>query len=318
MTNFSELGLAENVLRALTTEGYVHPTPIQQQAIPPLLEGRDLLGIAQTGTGKTCAFATPLLTRLQKFPQARAAQNGAGAGARPDPRTRGADRRKLSRLWPSRRFPRRDGLRRRRLRAAAQGAARRPRRAGRHPRPPARPPVAGLAPARRHHGGRAGRGRPYARPRLSGADPQDFRQIAEDPPDPVLLGHHAERDRDARRRNAAQSGQGFGRPGHQDRGPRGAEGDPGRGRGQARRADRADEKPGFSPLHRVHPHQARRRPRRRLSRTPPDFPPTPSTATRARTSAPARSTVSRTARSAYWWPPISPRAASMSTLSAMS
>ncbi len=69
MTNFSELGLAENVLRALNAEGYVHPTPIQQQAIPPLLEGRDLLGIAQTGTGKTCAFATPLLTRLQKFPQ---------------------------------------------------------------------------------------------------------------------------------------------------------------------------------------------------------------------------------------------------------
>ncbi|MGP0106815.1 DEAD/DEAH box helicase, partial [Rhodoblastus sp.] len=70
MTKFSELGLAENVLRALTSEGYVDPTPIQQQAIPPLLEGHDLLGIAQTGTGKTCAFATPLLTRLQKFPQA--------------------------------------------------------------------------------------------------------------------------------------------------------------------------------------------------------------------------------------------------------
>ncbi len=69
MTKFSELGLAENVLRALTSEGYVDPTPIQQQAIPPLLEGHDLLGIAQTGTGKTCAFATPLLTRLQKFPQ---------------------------------------------------------------------------------------------------------------------------------------------------------------------------------------------------------------------------------------------------------
>ena len=69
MTTFSELGLAENVLRALTSEGYVHPTPIQQQAIPPLLQGHDLLGIAQTGTGKTCAFATPLLTRLQQFPQ---------------------------------------------------------------------------------------------------------------------------------------------------------------------------------------------------------------------------------------------------------
>jgi ATP-dependent RNA helicase RhlE len=70
MTQFADLGLAENVLRALTAEGYVTPTPIQAQAIPPLLEGRDLLGIAQTGTGKTCAFATPLLTRLQMFPQA--------------------------------------------------------------------------------------------------------------------------------------------------------------------------------------------------------------------------------------------------------
>ena len=70
VTQFSDLGLAENVLRALTTEGYTVPTPIQAQAIPPLLEGRDLLGIAQTGTGKTCAFATPILTRLQQFPQA--------------------------------------------------------------------------------------------------------------------------------------------------------------------------------------------------------------------------------------------------------
>ena len=69
VTQFSDLGLAENVLRALTHEGYIHPTPIQEQAIPPLLEGRDLLGIAQTGTGKTCAFATPLITRLQQFPQ---------------------------------------------------------------------------------------------------------------------------------------------------------------------------------------------------------------------------------------------------------
>ena len=70
MTIFSDLGLAETVLRALKAEGYDTPTPIQAQAIPPLLEGRDLLGIAQTGTGKTCAFATPLITRLLQFPQA--------------------------------------------------------------------------------------------------------------------------------------------------------------------------------------------------------------------------------------------------------
>jgi ATP-dependent RNA helicase RhlE len=70
VTLFSDLGLAETVLRALKAEGYDTPTPIQAQAIPPLLEGRDLLGIAQTGTGKTCAFATPLICRLLQFPQA--------------------------------------------------------------------------------------------------------------------------------------------------------------------------------------------------------------------------------------------------------
>ena len=67
VTTFSDLGLPETILRALASEGYRTPTPIQAQAIPPLLEGRDLLGIAQTGTGKTCAFATPLITRLMKL-----------------------------------------------------------------------------------------------------------------------------------------------------------------------------------------------------------------------------------------------------------
>ena len=61
---FAELGVAEPLCRALQAEAYLNPTPIQAQAIPPLLEGRDLLGIAQTGTGKTAAFALPLLQRL--------------------------------------------------------------------------------------------------------------------------------------------------------------------------------------------------------------------------------------------------------------
>ncbi|NFV79631.1 DEAD/DEAH box helicase [Magnetospirillum aberrantis] len=64
MTTFSELGLAEPLIRALDAEGYTTPTPIQAQAIPHLLEGRDVLGIAQTGTGKTAAFALPILHRL--------------------------------------------------------------------------------------------------------------------------------------------------------------------------------------------------------------------------------------------------------------
>ncbi len=64
MTDFTSLGLAAPLLAALTDAGYTVPTPIQTQAIPHLLAGRDLLGIAQTGTGKTAAFALPILHRL--------------------------------------------------------------------------------------------------------------------------------------------------------------------------------------------------------------------------------------------------------------
>jgi ATP-dependent RNA helicase RhlE len=64
VTTFKDLGLAETILRAFQQEGYENPTPIQAQSIPALLAGRDLLGIAQTGTGKTAAFAAPILHRL--------------------------------------------------------------------------------------------------------------------------------------------------------------------------------------------------------------------------------------------------------------
>ena len=66
MTQFTDLGLAAPLLKALTSEGYVTPTPIQAQAIPSVMAGRDLLGIAQTGTGKTAAFALPILHRLNE------------------------------------------------------------------------------------------------------------------------------------------------------------------------------------------------------------------------------------------------------------
>ncbi len=62
--NFRDLGLTAPILKALTQEGYTDPTPIQRKAIPPALAGRDVLGCAQTGTGKTCAFAAPILQRL--------------------------------------------------------------------------------------------------------------------------------------------------------------------------------------------------------------------------------------------------------------
>ena len=63
-TTFASLGLSEPLLRALASENYTTPTPIQVRAIPALLAGRDLLGIAQTGTGKTAAFGLPLLQHL--------------------------------------------------------------------------------------------------------------------------------------------------------------------------------------------------------------------------------------------------------------
>ncbi len=62
--SFSELGLCEPVLRAVEAAGYENPTPIQRQAVPHVAAGRDLLGCAQTGTGKTAAFALPLIHRL--------------------------------------------------------------------------------------------------------------------------------------------------------------------------------------------------------------------------------------------------------------
>ncbi len=62
---FSDLNLIEPLLRAVTAEGYTEPTPVQAAAIPHVLSGRDLLGIAQTGTGKTAAFALPILQRLE-------------------------------------------------------------------------------------------------------------------------------------------------------------------------------------------------------------------------------------------------------------
>lgn len=71
---FTTLGVAEPLLRALATENYLTPTPIQAEAIPLILSGRDVLGLAQTGTGKTAAFGLPLLQKL--------AETGAQAGPR--------------------------------------------------------------------------------------------------------------------------------------------------------------------------------------------------------------------------------------------
>lgn len=71
---FKELGIAAPILKALEAQGYENPTPIQEQAIPILLKGKDLLGVAQTGTGKTAAFGIPILHHIY--------QNNSGLGKR--------------------------------------------------------------------------------------------------------------------------------------------------------------------------------------------------------------------------------------------
>ena len=68
-TSFHTLGLSEPLLRDLTAAGLLAPTPIQAQAIPPALEGRDVIGCAQTGTGKTVAFVVPMIERLAALPK---------------------------------------------------------------------------------------------------------------------------------------------------------------------------------------------------------------------------------------------------------
>lgn len=64
---FKELNISEPILKALIDKNYIDPTPIQQQAIPPALSGRDILGTAQTGTGKTAAFAIPIIQQLNEL-----------------------------------------------------------------------------------------------------------------------------------------------------------------------------------------------------------------------------------------------------------
>ena len=77
---FSQLGLAEPFLRATEALGYETTTPIQAEAIPVVLSGRDLIGCAQTGTGKTAAFTLPMLNRLMQTlsacPKNKPAENG--------------------------------------------------------------------------------------------------------------------------------------------------------------------------------------------------------------------------------------------------
>ena len=99
MTNaFSALGLAESVVAAVTAMGYETPTPVQTQAIPALLAGRDVLAAAQTGTGKTAAFSLPIITHMLAAPRARTPKSRTRTGACTDARAGSSDRGKYPRL----------------------------------------------------------------------------------------------------------------------------------------------------------------------------------------------------------------------------
>ena len=96
---FADLGIIEPLCRALAAVDYQQPTPIQTQAIPQLLAGKDLLGIAQTGTGKTAAFAVPMLQRLSQAGPPAGGDTVRASDSRADARTRDPDRRRLRSIW---------------------------------------------------------------------------------------------------------------------------------------------------------------------------------------------------------------------------
>ena len=192
LTSFLDLGLSEPITRALVDEQYATPTPIQAQTIPQVLAARDVVGIAQTGTGKTAAFALPILNHLAATggrPQPRSCRV---LVLSPDARAFRADRRQLPDLrplsaaaaWRSPSAASPSTARSARSRTASTSWWRRPDDLldlMQQPRRPARP----------RRSLRARRSRPHARHGLHPRHPQDRHQAAEQAPDAVLLGHDA-------------------------------------------------------------------------------------------------------------------------------
>ena len=205
---FAALGLRAELLGALAGLGYEEPTPIQCEAVPLLLQGRDLLGQAATGTGKTAAFALPILQRIQ--PRRPGGAAGPGPGA--DARAGGAGRRGDRPVRGRSRRPRRGDLRRAADPPPDRGAgARRPRRR-RHAR------TGGRSPHPRHAGvgggrdGGARRGRRDARHGLRRGHRGDPRGHPGGAADGALLGDDAAAHRRHRQASPARAGAGEDRP----------------------------------------------------------------------------------------------------------
>ena len=194
MATFTELGLSETLLDALQHLGYENPTPIQEEAIPGLLEGQDIIGQAQTGTGKTAAFGLPLLQYID-------VERPRGPGARPHPDARAVHPGDAGAARVRREEGREGGGRVRRRAdphpagAAEGGRAGRGRNGG--PRDgPDEPPLADA-----HVGALRGarRGRRDARPRLPRGRRDDPLALSVRPPDRSVQRHDADRDQEARR-----------------------------------------------------------------------------------------------------------------------
>src|SRR2546429_9181594 len=89
---FRTLGLEPRILKAVQEAGYTEPTPIQTAAIPPVLAGHDVIGIAQTGTGKTAAYTLPLLGKITAMPGSGTKRGVRGPGGPPERRCVGPKR----------------------------------------------------------------------------------------------------------------------------------------------------------------------------------------------------------------------------------
>ena len=213
--SFSHLGLSEKVLAAVAATGYKTPTPIQDQAIPHVLARRDVLGIAQTGTGKTAAFVLPMLTMLEQGPRPR--PHAAHPHPRADARTRGASGRELRQIRRQPQAQRGAHHRRRLVRQSGRQAHARRRRADRDARPPARPYRARAAAAHRRRTPGHRRSRPHARYGLHPRHRAHLQAGAVHPPDAVLHRHHAAGNPAHHRTIPAQSGSRRGLPSGLDR-----------------------------------------------------------------------------------------------------
>ena len=209
---FAALGLNDVLVAAVAALGYEEPTPVQRQTIPLMLAGGDLLAQAATGTGKTAAFALPMIHRLGDDVEPGAGQKAWTAAGRagvvlvPTRELAMQVAEAIAQVRPRQRTHRRAGVRRRTDDAADPRPRSRRRHRRRHARARARSPAAAVAGARRGRRPRAGRGRRDARHGLRRGSRRDPRGDAEDAPDGTLFRDDAAAaavDRPAASRRAA-------------------------------------------------------------------------------------------------------------------